>query len=85
MLAISALCWLAGEPERLARFLALTGLDAHDVRAVADSPGFLGTVLDHLLSHEDLLQAFAAHERIAPTAVAAARRKLAGATGDFAG
>ena len=38
--AISVLSWLAGEPELLGRFLALSGLEAHDLRSAAQDPGF---------------------------------------------
>ena len=54
-IAIKALTFLAGDPERLARFLALTGLGPETIRAAAGSPGFLKAVLDHVAGHEELL------------------------------
>src|SRR5262245_8323718 len=54
-LAITALCFLADEPERLARFLALSGIAPESIRAAAGDPGFLVGVLDYLANHETLL------------------------------
>ena len=59
-LAIQALTFLAGEPERLARFLALTGIGPAQIRAAAATPGFLAGVLDHIASEDALVTAFAA-------------------------
>src|SRR5437773_1706072 len=54
-LALHALAFLAEDPERLGRFLALTGIGPADLKARAGEPEFLGGVLDHLLSDERLL------------------------------
>jgi len=59
-LAIAALTFIAGEPERLGRFLALTGIGPESIRAAAHEPRFLLGVLDHLAGEEPLLLAFAA-------------------------
>ncbi len=59
MLAIDALAFLAGQPEALARFLALTGVGPHNLRTAAADPAFLAGVLDHFLSDEALLVVFA--------------------------
>ena len=40
-LAITALAFLAAEPERLGRFLALTGIGPESIRAAAHQPQFL--------------------------------------------
>ncbi|MFC0219188.1 DUF3572 domain-containing protein [Pseudochelatococcus lubricantis] len=77
-LAISALAFLAGEPERLGRFLAITGLGPETIRGAASNPGFLTAVLDYLANDETLLVAFAANVGIAPEAVAQAQTRLAG-------
>jgi len=47
-LAIQALNFLATEPERLGRFLALSGLGPESIRAAAAESGFLANVLAHL-------------------------------------
>ena len=77
-LAIQALGFLAGDPERLARFLALSGLGPHNLRQAAASRGFLVAVLDYLAADEPLLVAFAAQQALDPAAVIAARVKLSG-------
>jgi hypothetical protein len=68
-----ALGFLAADPERLGRFLALSGLDPATIRAASREPGFLPGVLDHMLSDERLLTEFAQAEGLAPEAVARAR------------
>ncbi len=75
-IAIAALAFLGSEPERLNRFLALTGLSPAHLRAAAAGPGFLAGVLDHVLADETLLTAFAASEGLDPAKVAAARGRL---------
>lgn len=77
-LAIDALGYLANEPEALDRFLALSGIGPEMLRAAAADPGFLAGVLDHFLSDEPLLVAYAAHAGIPATRIAAARRALGG-------
>jgi hypothetical protein len=80
-LAIQALNYLATEPERLSRFLALSGLDPGSIRSAAAESGFLAGVLAHLGQDESLLVAFAAEAGVTPAEVDRARRVLAG--GDF--
>ena len=75
-LALHALTFLAGNPERLGRFLALSGIGPADLKAHAAEPAFLGGVLDHLLSDEPLLLAFGKECDLPPEAVAQARRFL---------
>ena len=74
--AIKALSFLAGRPEELGRFLALTGVDPSSLRHSAVDPDFLGGVLDFLLQDEPLMLVFAEAEGIAPEAVAKARHRL---------
>ena len=81
VLAIQALNFLATEPERLGRFLALSGLGPESIRAAAAESGFLAGVLAHLAEDETLLVAFAAEAGVKPAEVDRARRLLAG--GDF--
>jgi hypothetical protein len=76
-IAIKALTFLTGDPERLARFLALTGLGPETIRAAAGSPGFLKAVLDHVAGHEELLVALADETGTRPETIVAARRLLA--------
>ncbi len=76
--AIAALGFLAADPERLARFLALSGLGPHNLRRAAASPAFLGAVLDYLADDEKLLVAFAEERGWRPADVSRARESLAG-------
>jgi hypothetical protein len=76
-LAIAALSFLAGETERLERFLALTGLGPQSLRAAAREPSFLLGVLDHVAGDETLLLAFANENGIDPEDVGRARDALA--------
>ena len=77
-LAIAALTFIAGEPERLGRFLALTGVGPESIRAAASEPDFLVGVLDHLAGDEALLLAFARENDFRPEDVARASEVLAG-------
>jgi hypothetical protein len=77
-LAIQALNFLATEPERLGRFLALSGLGPESIRAAAAESDFLAGVLAHLGEDEPLLVAFAAEAGVTPAEVDRARRLLAG-------
>jgi hypothetical protein len=77
-LAIQALTYLAGEPERLGRFLTLTGIGPEGIRAAASSPGFLAGVLDHVASEDALVTGFAAEAGVEPGEIARARLALAG-------
>jgi len=76
MLAIDALSFLAGNPEALARFLALTGIGPADIRRAATDGSFLAGVLDYFLGDEPLLVAFASHAGIPASRLATARRAL---------
>jgi hypothetical protein len=75
-LAIQALTYLAGEPDRLGRFLALSGLGPEQVRLAAIEPGFLAGVLEYLSSDESLLLGFADHARVDPAEIARAQAAL---------
>ena len=75
-LAAHVFSWLAGQPEALARFMALTGLDPATMRSAAADPGFLAGILDFLTAEEPLLLAYAATAGISPARVTTARRVL---------
>ncbi len=77
-LAVQALGFLAEDPERLGRFLALSGIGPERIRVAAAEPGFLAGVLDHVAADESLLLAFAAHAGIDPADMEGARGALAG-------
>lgn len=82
--AIAGLRFLAGEPERLERFLSLAGLSPDTLREAAGTPGFLSAVLDHIAADESLLFAFAETEGLTPAGVESARVALGRVVGyDF--
>ncbi|HEY0566599.1 MAG TPA: DUF3572 domain-containing protein [Xanthobacteraceae bacterium] len=76
--AIQALGFLAGDPEELGRFLALTGIEPTEIRTAAQQPGFLAGVLDYICAHEPLLLAFARDGGFDPSDIARAREAIAG-------
>jgi hypothetical protein len=77
-LAASALIFLAADPERLDRFLNLTGLGPHNLRAAAEDPAFHASVLEYILGDEELLLRFAADSDLGPEKVALAHQALSG-------
>ncbi|WP_442756484.1 DUF3572 family protein [Methylocystis sp. JAN1] len=77
-LALRALAFLARDEERVARFLALTGLDAGDLRDLLGDHGFHLAVLDHVAGDEAMLLEFVASESLPPESVGRARRALGG-------
>ena len=74
--ALQGLAWLAGDPDRLGRFLALTGIGPASLREKANDPATHAAVLDHLLGHEADLLAFCADMEIDPTLPGLAREVL---------
>ncbi len=75
-IALRGLAWLAGDADRLGRFLALTGLGPANLRAGANDPVVLTAVLEHLLGHENDLLAFCSEQGVQPALPALARRAL---------
>ena len=76
--AIEALAFIAGDPERLERFMALTGLGSESLRRAAREPGFLLGILDHVMADDRLLVAFATQHEMTPERVVHARERLTG-------
>jgi hypothetical protein len=77
-IAVEALTLLVRDPERLAGFLALTGLGPETIRAAATTPDFLQAVLDHIAGNEDLLVSLAGEMGTRPETLVEARHLLAG-------
>jgi len=77
-LAVQALTFIAGDGERLGRFLATTGIGPAQIRAAAQEPGFLIGVLDYLAGDERLLADFAAESGLDPAHVGKALAALGG-------
>lgn len=82
-LGVAALQFLAEDPERLERFLSLSGLGPHNLRQAAAEPTFLGSVLEHIASDERLLVSFADAQNLRPEVVMQARERLVGPPPDW--
>jgi hypothetical protein len=76
IVAVQALSFIAGEPERLGLFLAESGIGPETLRTAAADPHFLGSVLDFVLRDDATVKAFAATSGLHPTNIAAARQAL---------
>jgi hypothetical protein len=76
ILAIEALSFLAADPERLERFMALSGLSAENLRAAAATEGFFLAILDYIASDESLLISFAANAGHDPLTIIKAKDRL---------
>ncbi|MBV8925467.1 MAG: DUF3572 domain-containing protein [Bradyrhizobium sp.] len=74
--AIQALNFIAGEPERLGLFLAETGIGPETLRKSAADPHFLASVLDFVLRDDATVKAFAKASELHPTHIAGAREAL---------
>lgn len=70
--AVAVLGWLAGEPDMLSRFLALTGIEPGQMRSAVANPGFLAGMLDFLMAHEPTLMSFCEATGTTPETVVAA-------------
>src|SRR5690349_4897368 len=75
-IAVQGLSFLAAAPERLGRFLEMSGLTPQGIRTAAQSPAFLAGVLDYLVSEDELLLSFAAEVGLKPEIVMQARHML---------
>ena len=78
IVAIQALSFVAGEPERLGLFLSESGIGPETLRSAAKDPQFLVSVLDFVLRDDETVQAFSAASQLHPTTIAAARQALGG-------
>ena len=68
--------WVLGDDDRAHRLLALTGLEAADLRAGLGDPAVLGSVLEFLSNHEPDLVACADALGVEPQAIVAAKQEL---------
>ena len=76
LVAIDAISFLAGDPELLGRFLAISGIRPDRIREAAQTPGFFAGVLHFIAAHEPTLLAFASTAKLPPERVAQALRRL---------
>ncbi|MDX5983480.1 DUF3572 domain-containing protein [Sphingomonas echinoides] len=75
-LALRALVWTLGEPDRALRLLDVTGMTPADLRTRAGEPAVLSAVLGFLESYEPDLIACAGGIGERPEAIVAARAAL---------
>jgi hypothetical protein len=75
-LALRALGWTLGEPDRARRLLDTTGLDPAELRARAGESAVLAAALGFLEAYEPDLIACAAALNVSPAAIVTARRGL---------
>ncbi len=76
IVAVQALGFIAGDPERLGLFLAESGIGPETLRTAAADPQFLASVLDFVLRDDATVKAFANVSQLHPTNIAAAREVL---------
>ena len=76
IVAIQALSFIAGEPERLGLFLAESGIGPKTLRNAAADPRFLASVLDFVMRDDATVKAFASASQLHPTNIAAAHQVL---------
>ena len=76
IVAVQALSFVAGDPERLGTFLAESGIGPETLRSAASDPRFLAHVLDFVMRDDATVRAFAAVSKLHPTNIAAAHQAL---------
>jgi len=76
IVAVQALSFIAGDPERLGRFLAESGIGPQTLRSAAADPQFLASVLDFVMRDDATVKAFASASQLPPTNIAAAHQVL---------
>ena len=76
IVAVQALSFIAGDPERLGKFLVETGLGPQTLRTAASDPHFLKSVLDFVMRDDATIKALAAATQLHPTNIAAAHQVL---------
>ncbi|HEY3680449.1 MAG TPA: DUF3572 domain-containing protein [Bradyrhizobium sp.] len=76
IVAVQALGFIAGEPERLGQFLAESGIGPETLRTAASDPHFLASVLDFVMRDDATVKAFAEVSQLHPTNIAAAHQAL---------
>ncbi|MBC8038516.1 MAG: DUF3572 domain-containing protein [Rhizobiales bacterium] len=78
IIALKALAFLVSDPDRVSRFMGITGTAPETIRASANVPEYLAGVLEYLRGDQSLLLIFAESEGIDPESIDAAGRCLEG-------
>ena len=82
VLGLQLLAHVVAEEDLRSRFLALTGLDADDLRARAADPGVLAALIDFVAANERDLVAAAEALEVTPLAIVAAGAALGRGSAD---
>ncbi len=77
-IGLRCLAWLAGHEDLLDVFMGATGVGRDDLRAGAEDPVFLASVLDFLLQDDAWVMEFCEAENLSGEAVVQARTALPG-------
>lgn len=77
-IALQCLAWLLQNEELLPVFLGSTGASMEDLKAGAEDPAFLGSVLDFLLMDDAWVRQFCEVQGLRPETPMAARMALPG-------
>jgi hypothetical protein len=80
-IALQGLTFLVGDPQRLVRFLSLTGLTPQDLKGFSRDPNLQMALMDYLLGDESLLLVFTSEAGVSPEVIAPAYELLALAAG----
>ncbi len=60
-IGLEALAWIAGQDDLLSVFLGASGASVDDLKANAQSPDFIGSILDFLLMDDAWVVGFCDH------------------------
>lgn len=77
-LALQCLAWLAGHEELLPVFMGATGVSQEDLRAGAQDPVFLGSVLDFVMMDDAWVMDFCGSLGVPNDSLMRARQALPG-------
>lgn len=77
-LALQCLAWLAGHEELLPVFMGATGVSQEDLRAGAQDPVFLGSVLDFVMMDDAWVMDFCGGLGVPNDSLMRARQALPG-------
>jgi hypothetical protein len=80
-IGFAALLFVTGDPDRLTRFLAATGMDAADLKTSAGEPATLAALLSHVAEDDSTLLVFTASADCSPEEVIQAQSALGFDTG----
>lgn len=78
LLGLRALAWLAAQDSLFEAFLSVSGGDPAQIRAQANDPALLTSVLDFILGSDDWVIACAEAQSVRPETLMQAREVLGG-------